>query len=78
MLVLAAVALIVVIRTVQRPDVYAHAGGIQVPSRLSGPKLSGVRDFVPVPRSELFVDEKRNAEAVDISLGSLVRTAAPR
>lgn len=56
---------------------YAHAGGIQVLSRLSGPKLSGVRDFVPVPRSELFVDEKRNAEAVDIALGSLVRTAAP-
>lgn len=72
-----ALSLIVVIRTVQGPDVYAHAGGIQVRSRLSGPKLSGVRDFVPVPRSELFVDEKRNAEAVDIALGSLVRTTAP-
>ena len=41
---------------------YEKAGGIEVLSKLSG------KEFVLVPRQELFTDKNRNKDAVDIAL----------
>ena len=65
-----ALSLIVTIENIHGVDVYVNAGGIQLISKLSFGK------FVPVPRSQLFVDEARNAAAANIAVGPLVRAPA--
>ena len=66
-----ALSLIVTIENIHGVDAYVNGGGIQLISKLSGGK------FVPVPRSQLFADEKRIAAAVNIALGPLARNPAP-
>lgn len=67
----AALSLSVTIEDIHGVDAYLNWGGIQLISKVSYGK------FVPVPRSQLFVDEKRNAAAVSIALGPLARNPAP-
>ena len=66
-----AVSLFVSLADMNGVDMYVHAGGVQVLSKLSG------RNFVAVPRHELFIDEERNRHAVNIALNPLVGKAAP-
>lgn len=66
-----ALSLIVTIENIHGVDAYVNGGGIQLSAKISG------GEFVPVPRSQLFADEKRNAAAVNIALGPLARNPAP-
>ena len=50
---------------------YTNAGGIQLLAEFKGNQL------VLVPRHELFTDEERNAAAVNIALGPLVKQSGP-
>jgi hypothetical protein len=66
-----ALSLMVTIENIHGVDAYVNVGGIQLISKISWGKL------VPLPRSQLFADEKRNAVAVNIALGPLARNPAP-
>ena len=71
-----ALSLVAVIEDIHGVDVYVNVGGIQLLSKLSGGFLAST-ELVPVPRNELFATEERNVAAVNITLGSLVRTPQP-
>jgi hypothetical protein len=62
-----ALSLQVVALTANGTPLYEEAGGIEVLSKLEG------KDFVLVPRNELFTDQERLQKAVDIALDPLLR-----
>lgn len=63
--VLGALSLRVSIRSPDGEALFENSGGIEVLSKLVG------KEFVPVPRQELFSDEKRNRKAVQTALEPL-------
>jgi len=65
--VIGALSLTVSIRGQGGTELYSNAGGIEVLSRISG------KDFINVPRQELFADSKRNKKAVEIAIKPLKR-----
>jgi hypothetical protein len=65
--VVGALSLTISIRGEDGTELYANAGGIETLSRISG------KEFINVPRQELFADEKRNKKAVEIALKPLKR-----
>ncbi|VVC84772.1 hypothetical protein [Sideroxydans sp. CL21] len=62
-----ALSLAVTIEDVSGNRMYAHQGGIQVLSKLTG------HTFIPLSSEELFNDEARNAKAVSITLEAVSR-----
>ena len=62
-----ALSLAVTIEDVSGNRMYAHQGGIQVLSKLTG------HTFIPLSGEELFNDEARNAKAVSITLEAVSR-----
>jgi hypothetical protein len=66
-----ALSLFVALSDINGVNMYTNAGGIQVLSKLSG------RNFVTVPRHELFADEERNRQAVNIALNPLIGKTDP-
>lgn len=62
---LGALSLQVTIRDAAGDTLYANAGGIEVLSKMDG------REFVAVPRRELFSDPRRSERAVRIALAPL-------
>jgi len=66
-----ALSLFVALSDLNGVNMYANAGGIQLLSKLSG------RNFVTVPRHELFADEERNRQAVNIALNPLIGKTDP-
>jgi len=63
---LGALSLRITAFTVDGEMVYSHRGGIEVLSKMSG------NEFVIVPRNELFKDDDRIRESVDIALDPLL------
>ena len=53
------------IRSADGEAIYANSGGIEVLSKMVG------KEFVTVPRQELFTDKNRNRKAVEIALKPL-------
>jgi hypothetical protein len=62
-----ALSLVIDIRGADGAALYAGAGGIEVLTKVSG------KEFVQVPRQELFTDKARNAGAAKIALKKLKR-----
>jgi hypothetical protein len=60
-----ALTLVVFIEDPNEVPMYSDAGGLQAVAKISG------TTFTPIPPSELFKDEERNANAVDIALDAL-------
>lgn len=65
--VLGALSLKVSIRSADGETLFENSGGIEVLSKMVG------KEFVAVPRLELFADEKRNRKAVQTALEPLKR-----
>ena len=62
-----------VLENVHGKDLYSNQGGLQLYEVPSG------RDFVPIPRAQLYADPVRNADAVRLALAPLVtRTPTPQ
>lgn len=66
-----ALSLLVGIERIEGGDAYLNMGGIQLLNKLSR------GGFARVPGNQLFVDDKRNAEAVAIALGPLMKEPPP-
>lgn len=65
--VLGALSLKVSIRSAEGQTLFENSGGIEVLSKMDG------KEFVTVPRQELFADEERNRKAVETALEPLKR-----
>lgn len=62
-----ALSLTVSLQDTNEVNLYLNSGGIQLLSKLSGD------NFVSVPPHELFIDEERNRNAVNIALDPLIK-----
>lgn len=62
-----ALSLTVSLQDTNEANLYLNSGGIQLLSKLSGSK------FVSVPLHELFINEERNRNAVNIALEPLIK-----
>lgn len=65
--VLGALSLRVSIRSTEGEALFENSGGIEVLSKMDG------KQFVTVPRQELFADKERNSKAVETALKPLKR-----
>jgi hypothetical protein len=64
---LGALSLVVQIYDPSLSVMYSKAGGIEVLSKMEG------KEFVLVPRQELFTDKNRNRKAVDVALDPIMK-----
>lgn len=67
-----ALSLVVALSDIHGVEMYVNVGGIQVLAKLSG------QNFVTVQRYELFVDQERNRQAVNIALDPLAGKTMPQ
>ena len=66
-----ALSLVVALLDIHGVEMYVNTGGIQVLAKLSG------QNFVTVQRYELFTDDERNRQAVNLALDPLMGKTTP-